>query len=185
MERDDEILSHTVKTHLNVRVNLTEEKIRDLIRMKVHMITFVAPGEKTSIEPKPLPIDNYFDQLQTYIAELRSSNILTSVLISPDLNDVKSAGKLEFDYIEFDASDLMTAPDMQSEIDILENISSLSLAASKLGLGVNISGGIDYDNLKDISSIQYIEDIVVGKPVFTKSVYIGFEQAVRDLLIYL
>ncbi len=184
-KRDIEILSHTVKTHLNVRVNITEEKIRDLIRMKVHMITFVAPGEKNSIEPKPIAIDNYFEQLQTYVAELQSNNIITAALIAPDLNDVKTANKLELEYIEFDASDLMTAPDMQSEMDILENISSLSLAANKLGLGVNISGGINYDNLRDIAAIQYIEDIVVGRPLFTKSVYIGFEQAVRDLLTYL
>ncbi|MCB0282926.1 MAG: pyridoxine 5'-phosphate synthase [Calditrichae bacterium] len=180
-ERDVKLLKEIVKTHLTVRCNLTEEIIRKLIALKVDMITFVAPGELKSLEPKPIALQNYSAQLQNYIAELRSNGILSSALISPEINEVKAAGKLEFDYIELDATSLSEAEDLHSEVDAIENIASLTLAASKLGLGVNISGGIGYDNIREIAGIEYLEDIVVGKPILTKSVYIGFEQALRDL----
>ena len=180
-ERDVRLLKEIVKTHFTVRCNLTEEIIRKLIALKVDMITFVAPGELKTLEPQPIPLQNYAGQLQNYIAELRSNNILSSVLIQPHLNEVKIAGKLEFDYIELDATSLSHAQDMHSEVEALENISGLTLAANKLGMGVNISGGINYSNIKDVASIEYLEDIVVGKPILTKSVFIGFEQALRDL----
>ncbi len=84
--------------------------------------------------------------------------------------------------MEFNAAGLADAPDMNEELEILEEISGLTVAANKLGMGVNISGGIGYDNIKDISRIDFLEDIIAGRPVFTKSLSIGIEQAVRDLI---
>ncbi len=179
--RDINLFKEIVKTHLTVRSNLTEENIRNLIALKVDMITFVAPGKLNSFRPKPISLDNYSSQLQNYIAELRSNNILSSVLIEPTISEIKTAGKLEFDYVELDATSLSDASDMNSEVDALENLSGLALASSKLGMGVNISGGIGYDNIREVSQLNYIEDIVVGKPILSKAIFIGIEQALRDL----
>ena len=180
-ERDIKLFKEIVKTHLTVRVNLTEETIRKLIALKVDMITVVAPGEVKTIEPLPISLEAYSSQLQNYVAELRSNNILSSVLIEPNISEVKNAGKLEFDYVELDATSLSTATDMESEVETLENLSSMSMAANKLGMGVNISGGIGYDNIREISALDFVEDIIIGKPIISKSVFIGLEQALRDM----
>ncbi len=181
--RDVKIFKEVVKTHLTARSNLSDETVRNLISMKVDMITFVSPGEKNTIEPQTLSLDTYASQLQNYIAELRSSNILSSVFIEPNITEVKNAGRFEFDYIELDASSLSSATDMDSEIEALDTLNSLSMAANKLGMGVNISGGLNYDNIRELSQIEFLEDIVIGKPVLSKAVFIGIEQALRDLQI--
>jgi pyridoxine 5-phosphate synthase len=181
--RDVKLFKEIVKTHLTVRSNLSEETVRSLISMKVDMITFVSPGEKNTIEPQPVSLDTYASQLQNYIAELRSNNILSSVFIEPNITDVKNAGRLEFDYIELNAASLAYATDMDSEMDALEALNSLAMAANKLGMGVNVSGGLDYDNIRELSRIDFLEDIVIGKAVLSKAVFIGIEQALRDLQI--
>ncbi|HHE55491.1 MAG TPA: pyridoxine 5'-phosphate synthase [Caldithrix abyssi] len=181
-ETDIVLLKHIVKTYLNIRCNLTEENVRKLLRVKPDMVTFVAPGELNDIAPHPLNVDMYPTQLQDFIIELRTNGILCSVLIEPQVEQVKLAGKLEFDYIELDASGLATVEDMESEIALLEELDNLAIAANKLGMGVNISGAIGYDNIRDITKMENIEDIIVGKPLFSKSLAIGFEQAVRDLI---
>ncbi len=181
-ERDIALFRQVVKSYLTVRTNLTEENIRKLIRIKPDMITFVAPGDISSVEADVINLDTYASQLEKYVTELRSNNILSSVLVDPDISQIKLAGKLEFDYVELKANALTDAEDMGREIQAIENLTGLVLASGKLGLGVNISGGIGYDNLRDISEINYIEDIVIGKPIFTKALAIGFEQAVRDAL---
>lgn len=180
-ERDVKLFKEIVKTHLSVRTNLTEENIRKLIALKVDMITVVAPGEVKTIEPLPISLEAYSSQLQNYVAELRSNNILSSALIEPTISEVKNAGKLEFDYVELDATSMSNAPDMESEIIAIENISSMCMAANKLGMGVNISGKISYDNIREIAALDYIEDIIVGKPIISKSIFIGLEQALRDM----
>jgi len=180
-ERDVQLLKYIVKTHLNVRCNLTEANVRKLIAMKVDMLTFVAPGDVHSINPKSLSLDTYSDQLADYVTELRSNNILSSVLIAPSISEIKLAGKLEMDYIELNASSLSEAQDMDTEIDFLDKLSGLALAGSKLGMGINISGGIGYDNLREIATLDFIEDIIIGEPLLNKAIYIGIEAAIRDL----
>ncbi|MEJ2054120.1 MAG: pyridoxine 5'-phosphate synthase [Calditrichaceae bacterium] len=119
-ERDIKILREVVKTYLNIRTNLTEKNIRNLLTIKPDMVTFVAPGEVTSVRPSSIDLETYASQLQNYIAELRSNNILSSVLIDPDIQQVKLAGKLEFDYVELNGSQLAAAMDMDTELAILE-----------------------------------------------------------------
>ncbi len=184
-ERDLALYRQIVKTYLNVRSNITEENIRKLLRVKPDMITFVTPAEVSVVEPNPLNVELYENQLQKYIPELRSNNILSSVLIDADIAKVKLAGKLEFDYIEIDATPLSEAPDMDTEMQFLNQIEEIAMAANKLGMGVNVSGKIGYENIRDIANIAYLEDIVVGKPVLIRALAIGFEQAVRDILTLL
>ncbi len=179
--RDVQLLKSIVKTHLNVRSNLTEANIRKLIALKVDMITFVAPGNVETITPQSLPVDTYSAQLADYVNELRSNNILSSVLIEPRISEIKLAGKLELDYVELNTKDLSAATDMESEMDFLDNLSGLALAGSKLGMGINISGGIGYDNLREIASLDFVEDIIIGEPILNKAIYIGIEAAIRDL----
>lgn len=181
-ETDVQLLKQIVKSYLNVRTNITEETIRSLMRVKPDMITFVSPGDVTSIEAHSVDLNMYSEQIKDFTAEFRSSGILSSVLIEPSMAQVKMAAKLEFDYVEFNAGGLANAPDMNEELEILEEISGLTVAANKLGMGVNISGAIGYDNIKDISRIDFLEDIIAGRPVFTKSLSIGIEQAVRDFI---
>jgi len=181
-ETDVQLLRQVVKSYLNVRTNITEENIRKLMRIKPDMITFVSPGDVSTIEAQSVDTNMYSGQVKDFIAEFRSNNILSSVLIDPVLAQVKNAARLEFDYVEFNAGVLADAADMNAEMEILEEISGLTVAANKLGMGVNISGEIGYENIRDIGHIDFIEDIIVGRPIFTKALSIGIEQATRDII---
>lgn len=181
-EHDIRLLKQVVKTHFNVRCNISDETIRKLMAVRVDMLTFTGAGDVSSIEPQPLNLDTHGSQVQASIAELRSNNILSSVLIEPELDQIKMAGRLEFDYVELDVHRLSEAVDMNTELDMLEEINSLATAANKLGMGVNVSGYIDYGNIRDLAQIEAIEDMVAGRAVFNKALTIGFEQAVRDMI---
>jgi len=181
-ENDVQLLRQVVKSYLNVRTNITENNIRSLMRIKPDMITSVTPGDISQIDPQSVDMSMYGSQIGGFISEFRSSNIMSSVLIEPNLTNVKTAAKLEFDYVEFNAASLGVATDMNTEIEILEELSGLTVAANKLGMGVNISGAIGYDNMKEISGIDFIEDIIVGRPILSKAISIGIEQATRDMI---
>ena len=181
-ESDVKLLNQIIKTYLNVRSNITEQNIRSLMRIKPDMLTFVTPGDVSEVEPHSVDLGMYAGQLKDYVAELRSSNILSAVRIDSDLRMVKAAAKLEFDYIELNANPLAEAPDMNAELEMLEELSGLTVAANKMGMGVNIAGKIGFDNIREIAQIDFIEDIIVGRSVLSKALAIGIEQAVRDII---
>ena len=181
-ERDLQILREVAKTHFNVRCDITEQSVKKLLKIKPDMVTFVSNNKSSITHPNFVNIDEYFDTLKDYIADLRVNNIANSILIEPEIENVKNAGKLEFDYIEFDVTKYTLAENLDEELAELENINSLSAAANKLGMGVNVSGSINSANLGDISKIHSIEDIIIGQSILDKALAVGFEHAVRDLI---
>jgi pyridoxine 5-phosphate synthase len=181
-ERDISIFREIVKTHLNIRSGINGESIRKLLKIKPDMITFVASSDKNILEATPVDISMHSDTLSNLNADLRANDIATSILISPDISQVKIAAKLEFDYIELHSMLYAGADDLDQQIAELENLSSLIMAANRLGMGVNISGGIDHENLSDLAKIPFVDDLIIGKALIVKSLAIGLEQAVRDFI---
>jgi len=181
-ERDVGVLKEIVKTHLNIRTAINDETVRKLLKIKPDMITFVSEDKETSIMPTTVNLDEYSASLSDYIADAHANNIATSVFIEPILQNIKQAGKLEFDYIELNARLYTTAEDLDQQIAELESLNTLVISSNKLGMGVNISGGITQENIKELAKIHYLDDIIVSNSLMVKALAIGFEQAVRDFV---
>ena len=184
-ERDVSVLKEIVKTHLNIRTTINDETVRKLLKIKPDMITFVSEDKETSILPTTVNLDEYAGTLSDYIADARANNIATSVFIEPNLQTIKQAGKLEFDYLEINAKLFTTANDLDQQVAELESLNSLVIAANKLGMGVNISGGITQENIKELAKIHYLDDIIVSNSLMVKALAIGFEHAVRDFVNFI
>jgi pyridoxine 5'-phosphate synthase PdxJ len=71
---------------------------------------------------------------------------------------------------------------LDQQVAELESLNSLVIAANKLGMGVNISGGITQENIKELAKIHYLDDIIVSNSLLVKALAIGFEHAVRDFV---
>lgn len=181
-ERDVRVLKEIVKTHLIVRTTISEDTVRRLLKIKPDMITFVGPGVETSMLPGTINLDDYAGALSDYIADARANGIATSVYIEPEVSMVKLAGKLEFDYIEINAKSYTSAQDLDEQLAELEALNSLVIASNKLGMGVNVSNGINQENIKDLAKISFLDDIIVSNSLMVKALAIGFEQAVRDFV---
>jgi len=181
-ERDVSVLKEIVKTHLNIRTTINDETVRKLLKIKPDMITFVSEDKEISILPATVNLDEYAGTLSDYIADARANNIATSVFIEPNLQIIKQAGKLEFDYLEINVKLFTTANDLDQQVAELESLNSLVIAANKLGMGVNISGGITQENIKELAKIHYLDDIIVSNSLLVKALAIGFEHAVRDFV---
>ena len=181
-ERDVRVLKEIVKTHLNIRSTITDDTVRKLLKIKPDMITFVSSGAETSLLPAPVNPEDYAVSLSDYIADARANNIATGIFIEPDIDSIKLAGKLEVDYIEINAKKYTSAENLDEQIAELESINSLVIAANKLGMGVNISGGINQENISELAKTPYLDDLIVANSLIVKALAIGFEQAVRDFV---
>jgi len=179
-ERDVRVLKEICKSHLNIRCNINADMIRKLMTIKPDMVTFVAPDAKSVSDPQPVDIETYGDTIANLTADLRTNDIISCVMLPCDANLIRIASKLEVDYIEFDVRSYANAEDLDGEIAELENLNTLVLAANKLGMGVNVSGGLNQDNIRELTKIDLLEDIIVGKPLAAKALAIGLEHATRD-----
>jgi pyridoxine 5-phosphate synthase len=177
-ERDVRTLKEVVKTHLNVKIPPVKSMVAFVLNIGPDMVTLVPFKKSGSAGLDVLEAEN---ELSAAVEEIRSGGVVISLFVEPILNQVKAAAKIGADYVELDASGYACAEDLNERADNLSNIASVALAASKLGLGVSASQGIDYHNAAEIAAIREIEEINIGEAIVARALSIGMEEAVRDM----
>lgn len=182
-KRDARVLKETVKSHLNLQIPATDDMLSFTLGLMPDMVTFIPNSPKEIVaEHKGLDLLSHTTQLNEPIMEMRKENIVTSVLIQPDVHQVKAASKLGVDYIELHLGQLLSLEDDNEKSDFLVNVSQIVTVANKLDLGVSVSYGVDYYNVEEIAKIENIEEINIGYSMITKALWIGIENAVRDFM---
>ena len=53
--------------------------------------------------------------------------------------------------------------------------------AQKLGIGVNAGHGLNYSNIKRMTTVRGIEEYNIGHAIIARAVFVGLERAVRDM----
>ncbi|MBN2105060.1 pyridoxine 5'-phosphate synthase [bacterium] len=181
-ERDLQLLKELVKTHLNIQTPVDESLINQVLSIHPDMITLV-PGNKPGSTPGGgLDVLGQGSKLVKLMQELRDQDVVICMLIEPNIHQIKAAAKIGVDYVELHLGLYAKADDLNERNDHLENISSVSLAAQKLGLGVAAGQYADYQNVMAISAINSIEEINVGRAIISRALSIGMESAVRDMV---
>lgn len=180
-ERDVQLLKEMVKTHLNLQIPPTDKMVTLALSVSPDMITLI-PGKKPGSTPGGgLDVLGHEKDLAQVVQDIRAQEIVVSILVEPIIQQVKSAAKIGADYIELHLGSYAGAVDMNERSDQLENITSVALAASKIGLGVSAGHGLNFQNIVDIVAISKIEEINVGQALLARALWMGIEASVRDM----
>ncbi len=179
-ERDLRLLKEVRKSFLNIRVPVDDQIIRTILSVSPDMVTFTdaRPGDSRAVLPVDLNVQT--EQIQMMIPDLQANNISVSMLISPEINMLKSISRLSVDYVELFCEEYTRALDTNEELVALDKIQSAAVACTKLGLGVIVSGQIGYEHLPTLSQIPNIEEIVLGGEFTQRSMMVGIDRAIRD-----
>jgi len=181
-EKTVRILKEMVKTHLTIRMVPSDKLINPILTLSPDMVTLV-PGKKPgSTEGGGLDVLGQESRLSKLIRDIRSHDIVVNLLIEPIIHQIKAASKIGADYVELHTGKYVAAQDLNERFNQLENIGSIALAATKMELGVTVSTGLDYHNVSAISNLEHIEEINIGEAILARALWMGIEQAVRDMV---
>jgi pyridoxine 5-phosphate synthase len=181
-ERDLSILKNVVKTHLNLEMAATAEMVKIAVAVQPDMVTLVPERREELTTEGGLDVVVNSERIAQVISVLRANNIVVSLFIDPDIYQIKESAKIGADYVELHTGNYANAPNINVQIDEIEKIKSVSIAAKKLGLGVSAGHGLNYVNVKEIAKIDTIEELNIGHSIVARAVLVGFEQAVRDMI---
>lgn len=181
-DKDLFILKEIVKTHLNLEMVATDEMVRIATEVVPDMVTLVPERREELTTEGGLDVISNTDWIEEVVRQLRNQNIVVSLFIDPDIDQIKAAARLQADYVELHTGLYANADELGAVMDELEKIRSMAIAAAKLGLGVSAGHGLDYHNVRDILEIDQIEELNIGHSIVAKAVMIGMERAVREML---
>ena len=179
-DRDVTVLKEVVQTHLNLAIPLNDEMVEKAMRWLPDMVTLV-PAVQEASATSCLDVAAHLEYLDEVVTALRANNIVVSVLVKPDAHQIRAAARVRMDYVQFNTASMASVEDLGTMNDHIEQIKSASIAANKLGLGVAVGRGLDYQNIREFKGIALVEEFNIGAAIISRSLLVGIENALRQL----
>lgn len=182
-ERDVRLLREQLKTKLDLEMAAVPEIINIACDVQPDLVTLVPEKREELTTEGGLNVIDNIELVKDTIDKLHNSDIPVSLFIEPDLKQIDAAAEISSDIIEIHTGVYANSLTEEDSFDELEKIRQAVIHAKKMGLGVNAGHGLDYINMKEFIAIDNIDEVSIGQAVIARSVFVGLEQAINEMLI--
>lgn len=180
-DRDVELLREIVTTKLDLEMAATEEMVKCALSIKPDLVTLVPERRQEITTEGGLDVVSRKEELKTVIKTLQGGRIPVSLFVDPDLGQIRAAHHISADLVEIHTGRYSNATNIKERKKELEGVRTAARLAKKLGMGVNAGHGLTYRNVREIAEIREIEELCIGHSIISRSIFVGLEQAVREM----
>jgi pyridoxine 5-phosphate synthase len=182
-DRDLTVLRTVVtKLKLNLEMAATDEMLDLAKEIKPDQVTLVPEKREEITTEGGLDIIKGNRDVKKAISSLKQNNIEVSLFIDPDQSMIRRAQSLGADAIEIHTgayANIRLPIEREKEISKIIELANL---AHDLGMIVHAGHGLTYQNVEPIAAIPIIEELNIGHSIIARAVYVGLEQAVREMV---
>jgi pyridoxine 5-phosphate synthase len=182
-ERDVRLLRELITTKLDLEMAAVDEIIDIACEIQPELATIVPEKRQELTTEGGINVIDNISRLGITIKTLHNSEIPVSLFIEPDINQIDAAAEINADFIEIHTGNYANAVNEDDVFEELEKIRIAAKHAKKLGLGVNAGHGLDYVNMKEFIAIDDIDEVSIGHAIIARSVYVGIEKAVKEMIV--
>jgi pyridoxine 5-phosphate synthase len=188
---DVQLLRNTVSTYLNLEMAATEEMLRVARETKPNAVTLVAENPNEITTEGGLDVRANLAIVRAAVNRLREAGILSSLFIDPDTEQIEAAHAVNAQQVELCTSAYAHATLGASGIhgegslrakNELRRLREAATLASQYGLHVAAGHGLTYRNVAAVAEIGEITEFNIGHNIIARSVFVGLEQAVREMI---
>ncbi len=170
-EKDLELtIASAMKIRVALRIAPRAELLQLALSLPVTQIIFT--GENL--------FEAYGKDLEVFIPQIKDAGKLVSFYLEPDLGLLKKAYRLQGDMVELNVRQYSENASPVGQAEVQEQIALMARTAEKNGMGVAVHGNINFQNAMPLVSIETVENIVVGRAILSRSIFVGLETAIRD-----
>jgi pyridoxine 5-phosphate synthase len=182
-DRDLYILRETVKTKLNMEMAATTEMVRIATDVMPDMVTLVPEKREELTTEGGLDVVGNKKTVSKAIDKLKEEGLFVSLFIDPDEKQIKASKEIGADMVEIHTGSYAEADNEKKIEKELKKIELSVGIALDQELRVAAGHGLDYRNVEPIVWIEEIEDLNIGHSIISRSVIVGIEEAVSEMLI--
>jgi pyridoxine 5-phosphate synthase len=180
--RDLHILRQTVKTKLNLEMAPTSEMVGIALDVKPNMVTLVPEKrEEITTEGGLNVIDNH-QVVSKVVKRLKDGGLFVSLFIDPDQEQIKASKNTDADMVELHTGLYAEAKNDQIRREEFKKIEYSVKIALDHDLRISAGHGLDYKNVRMIASLSDIEELNIGFSIIARSIIVGVEKAVREMI---
>lgn len=181
-DRDLFILRKTVKTKLNLEMAPTPEMIEIALDARPDMVTLVPEKRLELTTEGGLDVVRSPETVAHVVNEMKKGGIFVSVFIDPNAKQIELVSKSGADMVEIHTGIYANATNEKGQENELIKIREAVEYAEKLGLRVAAGHGLNYTNVRKVSTLNGIEELNIGHSIIANAVIVGIETAVRNMV---
>lgn len=181
-DRDVRLLRQTIQTKLNLEMGAAREIINFAVDIKPDMVTLVPEKRKELTTEGGLNVAGQKKKLKAVISQMADAEIPVSLFIDPDSRQIGAAVEVGATFVEIHTgrySDATSEEEIDQEFGL---IATAAEEAYEAGLRVNAGHGLNYVNTRRIAALETIEELSIGHAIMARAVFVGVDQAVREML---
>jgi len=187
---DVRLLRDSVTTYLNLEMAATEEMLKIALDTKPDAVTLVAEKPDEITTEGGLDVKTNISIVRAAVSKLRTGNILTSLFIDPDPQQIEVAHEVGAQQIE-----LCTAAYAEATLGAraihgegaahaaqeLRRLRESADLATQYGLNVAAGHGLTYRNVGPVAAIKKITEFNIGHNIVARAIFVGLDHAVREM----
>ena len=179
---DVRIIRKNISTKLNLEMAGTEEMLGIALELNPYQVSLVPEKRQEITTEGGLNVRAQIKEIKEIRDKIKNAGIFFSLFVDPDLRQIEACKNIYADSVEINTgyySDLKSPEKVGNE---LLRIRKAANYASKIGLRVFAGHGLTLDNVIAIASIPEIEELNIGHFLVAQSVYMGIENAVKEMV---
>jgi len=180
--KDEDVirLAPQLVTRMNLEAAVTQEMIDFACRIRPADVCLV-PEKRTEITTEGgLDVVRFHKEVAAAVKQLQGENIRVSLFIDADEAQIQAAADVGAPVIELHTGAYADA-EGEKQLEELERVRNGVRWGVQRGLKVNAGHGLHYTNVQAIAAIPQIDELNIGHAIVAHSVFVGWENAVREM----
>ncbi len=180
-DRDVELLSQVLTTRLNLEMAAVDEIIAIAHRIKPDSVCLVPENRAEITTEGGLDVAGQKSRLAEVVQSFHEAGVKVSMFIDPEPRQVEASAEVRADYVELHTGAYANV-DGGGLMHELNRLVQSAARAINSGLIFNAGHGLTVHNLPPIASIAGLNEVNIGHSIVARAVFIGLENAVREIL---
>ena len=181
-ERDLKLLREIVKTKLNLEMAAVEEMINIAREVGPDLVTLVPERRQELTTEGGLNLKARPEYYREVVDRIKEVGIKISFFIDPDPEQIQIAKEVGGDIVEIHTGHYSEAKSEEEQEKRFLKIKEAVETAHSLGLRISAGHGLNYVNIKRLKALPQIEEYSIGHSIVTRSIYVGFYKAVKEMV---
>jgi len=174
-------LLKALSTRLNLEMSIAQDVVTVALRLKPHQVTLVPERRQELTTEGGLDVVRLSNRLSRVVRIFHDRGIEVSLFVDPVAIQVAASARVGARIIELHTGRYANARTSVQRNKQLAALRRAARQARQLGLAVAAGHGLDYDNVRGMAEIPEIEEVNIGFSIIARAVFVGIEQAVREM----
>jgi pyridoxine 5-phosphate synthase len=184
-EKDVVRLKDAISTKLNLEMSTDADIVKFACKLKPNVSTLVPEKPNELTTSGGLNVADNLEAIQKVAAKLQDADVKVSVFIEPNKKQLDAALAVGADIVEFNTlkfTQAFESGDREKMLKILQAHVDMADYAAENGLMVAAGHSLNYTNMREYCRVIDIEEYNIGHSIVARSMFIGLQSAVREML---